>query len=767
MFFGELLKLFQKRMIQVLFFLVLAGNALLLYVNEYVNLSAMEPAADAYAMLQEELGKLEETEKQAYLEQELAVVNALDRIETETLLGSHNEQIWEGAKVSYEEALNIYAEGIYPKYTSALFTDRALLNEVLEEMEACCGYTEYVQEILDKALSSLQKLEDQDSYQFHNLAGMYYAFENVKQVQNSYGPSKGVKLVLETLSTDLWALLFLLMCCVMCISVEREKNLLILAKSTRNGRGMLGICKLMSLWSCCLLAMCLYLENVFIAAQIYGLGDLSRSIQSVSGYQGCTLRVSVGTFLLLVFFGKLLYYVMCVTVMYLLCACFRKTVWVYAAAIVMAGFFGLLYTGISNTSYLIILKLLSPLGLMRTEEVLGAYKNMKLGDLAINRMTASFALMAGVILISGVLSVVIFACMKERETKKTGVGVLKISGLPERMESHTGLLRHECYKVLISQHVLPALILSGAFMWLTFEPVRTDSTASENYYKSYMERVTGPEELIADTYWEELEQNYEELYAQAAVEEDRSLAYGIEDGLKVLQRVKTHAAYLKEHPGSWYLYDGAYRILTGDSDSMDRKELYAVLFLAAVCAFCYVGMYAADYQNDGIRLLKSTAYGRGKLTRVKFLIGVCIGLVVYALAWLPQLVFVIRAYGLSELAAPANSLEHLYWYKGWISIRMYLILLYAVRFAGVIILMLFAFAITTRFKSFIVSAFVLLGLTALPTGLAVLGVGYMRYVLLAPMLSGNDLLLNPLLLAVGAAQGCAILTYSVYQLSRG
>ena len=46
--------------------------------------------------------------------------------------------------------------------------------------------------------------------------------------------------------------------------------------------------------------------NLMMESQRYGLGDLSRAIQSVSGYLGCRYVLSVGQFILLLFVMKVI-----------------------------------------------------------------------------------------------------------------------------------------------------------------------------------------------------------------------------------------------------------------------------------------------------------------------------------------------------------------------------------------------------------------------------------------------------------------------------
>lgn len=766
MFWGEMKKLFGKRILQLLFLFALAANGVLGYISETANVDAVRADAAAYTALQRDIAALSDEEKAAYIEAGLADAELMQEIYTNEMFGADDEDYLKELypDLDYDEAVKRYYAGDYLKYTDNFFSEKALYTEVGQELELCMSYSAYVQSTLDKTLSALKKIDDHDSYQFQNMAGIYLAFDGVKDVQTCYGPVRGIRMALENGTTDLWAILFLVMCCVMIISVEREKNLLLLAKSTRNGRGRLGVYKLLVLYISCLLAMLLHVENLLLGAGMYGLGDLSRSIQSVMGYQGCTLRVSVGLFIALVYAGRLLFYLMCVSVFYLICAVFSRSVWVYAVTAGLAAGCALLYFGISNTSWLVSLKLLLPFGILRMNEVLGVYRNLRIGTMAVSRINASFMVLLVLMLICAAASVLIFAGTKEKESKKA-VPCWKISGkLRGISECHTGSMRHEAYKVFFSQHALIILLLAGGVIFLSFQPQTVPGDTEEIYYRDFVTAVCGPAEDVKDDYWKNMLERLDQAYAAAAAEENFQSISSLSAAQRALERVVSHAQYLGEKEGSWYLYDAAYLIITGGDSAAETTEQKNALFLIVLCVFCYTGMYAMDYQNDGIALLKSTRYGRGRLTKNKLLIGIGIGIVVYGMTWLPQLLYTFRTCQTAELLAPAYSMEHLSWLPKAVSIGGYLLLLGAVRLMGVFALMLLTCSVTTYFRSFIVSGCVALGISALPIALVLLGVHFMRYVLLTPVILGTVCFSGPAALAAGMVQCVAVICISMIRL---
>jgi hypothetical protein len=763
MLLGEIQKLFQKRLIMILFIAVLAGNGLLVYLNAQSG----AVSAGAYKALQKDLAGMGDDEKNAYLQEQLEINDALSDIENEAsnddlaqLLGVDSSFFY-SSELDYQEMRALYQSGTYPRYTYSLYGDRQLLKEVSEELEQCLGYGDYVQHTMEQALNRLKKTEAGSSYQYLNLGGIYLAFEKMQSVQTSYGPVRGVRMVTENNTTDLWVFFFLLMCGVCCISTEREKNLLLLPKSTRNGRQRLGVCKLVTLLLCAVISMALYLENLGIAAALYGFGDLGRSIQSVQGFNGCTLQVSVGVFLLLLGLGKLLFYMAFAAFIYLLTAFFNQSLWVYGTLALAAGGAGLLYFRISSTSPYLAVKLCSPLGLLQTSDIFGQYKNLDIFGRAINRLPVSLGLMSGILLICGLAGVFVFAKKKERGHEQLRIRIPFLKKAAEALEETVCMLRHELYKVFVTQHVLLILIAAVLWTWYSFSAQRVQMDVQEQYYKQMVELVQGPAADVDEDYWQELAAQYESLKSEALEEDDYQREVAIQEAINAVGVMETWAAYLSEKKDSWYVYVSPYQLLIGSDYSVVNRELYGALLLVCVCVLCFTGINSADYQNDGIRLLRSTKNGRRSLKVHKIAIGVGIGIAVWAMTWLPGCIDVLRYYGRAGMEAPAYSLQECYWLPGWISIGGSLWLLYAVRLLGVLVLMLFTYAVTMRQKSFILSCGVTLFLTLLPVGLALLGVSWMRYVLLTPVLLGNPLLQSPALFTAGLVQMAVIAVWSV------
>ena len=122
----------------------------------------------------------------------------------------------------------------------------------------------------------------------------------------------------------------------------------------------------------------------------------------------------------------------------------------------------------------------------------------------------------------------------------------------------------------------------------------------------------------------------------------------------------------------------------------------------------------------------------------KFVIGLIIITVIYALTYAPHFYNILHAYGMRQLSASAGSMEHL---AGWdMSILAYLILISVLRYLGLIASMLLIFFISAKARSFISSLLIETAVLIVPIVLYLLGIGAFRWFGLSPIVIGNTIL---------------------------
>jgi ABC-type transport system involved in multi-copper enzyme maturation permease subunit len=264
----------------------------------------------------------------------------------------------------------------------------------------------------------------------------------------------------------------------------------------------------------------------------------------------------------------------------------------------------------------------------------------------------------------------------------------------------------ECYKIFIGGKALLILLAFGAFVWFSYTPINEKfASADEIYYKQYMLKLEG--ELTPEK--EQFLIDEQAKFEQAQTDMQNELANGnmfaamkyqnILAPQTAFELVKSHAEYLKKSGGE-FVYDTGYKLLTGDKSAGNKDAILALTALAMlICTLTYV--YSIEYETGAAVLLHTSPRGRGAVFARKFVIGLIIVTVIYALTYAPYFYNVLHAYGTRLLSASAGSMEHLS--GADMSILAYLMMLSVIRFLGLILSMLLIFFISAKAKSFISS----------------------------------------------------------------
>ncbi len=747
MFGRECTKLFLKPLLLLMLVLTVVLNGVLLYVSEMEKTISSQSKPAGYKRLWEELKGYSVEEAYAYCLDQSELINIMDDIDIMERFGGFDQEPWLSLGLdekTYSELLLIYQTGSYLKYTSTLREEVMLYREVMGELDASMGYSQYISGILENTEGALKRAQEgmsslySSGYAIRNFEDILKAYGRMTDVKTDIGPSRGICLVLENRITDIFALFFIMLVVLMLVTTEREKNLLMLVKSTKEGRERLGVCKLLLLYLTCLLMMLLHMESLLVGGELYGLGALHRSIQSVYGYQGCVLKLNVGEFLAFNFLARFLFYCVCASAMYFVSCIFRRSIYVVSVIFSVIVLSVALYENISNTSNLLTLKHTSFMGLSRTEEILGAYGTIRVGNFPVDRLW--FSLLEALLLLGlfSALAVFAFSRTRERENRRLMLFSRVRRLLKIYPGSHTCSLLHESVKALLTSKALLILLIGAGAYLVSYKPVSADSDMVTIVYREMIGQVSGRADKIDPYYWEKLEDGYEQIYSEISGQEGQeNRLISIQYSLQAINALKEHGDYLAAKKGSWYLDSTGYELLTGGDERYTQSDLRTSFFVALVSSIVFVAVFGVDHQSNEVRLLRTTENGRGRRQLQVSGIGVVLSLAIWGVFWLPQLFEVYRLYGFHALSAPAYSMEHLAAVPSFISIGAYLVFMYLTRFLGILLIMGLCELVVSKLKSFVLSFGVAFGVTVVPVCFALLGISFCRYILLMPFILGR------------------------------
>ena len=522
-----------------------------------------QPPAGSYRAVGAELSGMGMEEKGVFLHDKLTEYESILRI------GYYYQQLAYGSLFmqSYrEENADLfdryeqeYLDQSYPLYTGSLNTDYALFTQLCDEYDTVAAYPEFLDSVQAKAnqlagISIFQK--DETGYDLKNIDLTAQVYAGLGETVIDYYPQKGLYTAISYAFTDLILLAGILVLALLLVRRERDSGLLSLVRSLPGGRLKTALAKL-GAFALSLLAVLalLYGVNLAYCGAAFGLGPLTRTIQSVPALMRCTMQITVGQYLFRFLLAKWAgAFVMGLWVM-LAALTARRAVAGWAAALVGPLVMFGIRAVIPATSRWNVLKYANLASLLQTNELLGNYRNLYWFGAPVGLPLVEWT---AAVLYGGALGLG-FCLTFTRARLLPAANRGFVFGLRHKTRA-TSVYKEEVRKLLLlngAAVVLAAFVGFGIYQGVTAESY---IGADEIYYAYYMKHVSGP--FTQESYdW--LEAQGEEfapmLEAQQKVaagelSSDALLAFtALQQKYSVYSRIVSRNvnSYLKEHPGAW------------------------------------------------------------------------------------------------------------------------------------------------------------------------------------------------------------------------
>ena len=658
---AELRKVWGNRVFPMLLAVLVAANLLLLWMG--TRPTANQPPAAAYHAVGADVAALgsDMAAKGDFLHGKLDEAESLLNLENYYRNLAYGNSVYlqhyrEENATLFNQYEQMYLDKSYTLYTDSLTMEYRLFAQLVNEYDTVAGYTDFLDSVQTKAnqLAGISIFQnDETGYDLKNIEVTAAVYAGLGETAIDYYPQKGLYTAISYAFTDLILLASMLVLALLLVRQERDSGLLSLVRSLPGGRLQTALAKL-GAFALSLLAVLalLYGVNLAYCAATFGLGPLTRTIQSVPALMRCTMQITVGQYLFRFLLAKWAgAFVMGLWVM-LAALVARRAAAGWAAA--LAGplvMFGI-RAAIPATSRLNVIKYANLASLLQTNELLGNYRNLYWfgSPIGLPLVEWTAAVVYGGALGFGFCWV--FARAQLLSAAKRGF----LLGLRHKTHA-TSIYKEEARKLLLLNGA--ALVLAAFAGFGIYQGVTAESYIGpdEIYYAYYMKHISGP--FTQESYdW--LEQQGEEF---APLLEGNSAASGVPyDVFSLRQKYIVYNQiinqninyYLKEHPGAWLVYESGYRELFGFAGDADVQD---TLLAGLACALCFSGLFSMERRGGMETILCTTPLGRKRTVRAKLLMSGVVAFVIAAGSCLPHLIQVLRDYGLPVLFAPAMSIS--------------------------------------------------------------------------------------------------------------
>ena len=201
------------------------------------------------------------------------------------------------------------------------------------------------------------------------------------------------------------------------------------------------------------IAVLLVGENIIFYGLTVGFGDVTRSIQSVYGYMESCLKINVWQYMVLSVVTKAMVMFAISTILIFVAVITKHVFAMYLAGGLVALVAALAYGLIPAYSTWSWAKYLNFVGILKTQNLYGAYLNLNIAGEPVSRTKLSLIILMVYIIIGTLAAVISFLKFNNMEYVKTGITLHKRKKVPGN------LMGHECYKIMIVNSGLIVFII--------------------------------------------------------------------------------------------------------------------------------------------------------------------------------------------------------------------------------------------------------------------------------------------------------------------
>lgn len=618
------------------------------------------------------------------------------------------------------EILNKYNESVYSKDNDKLIVDRFLVNKLWSQINYIDSYDSFLETIENQKddMLSVSIFNKKGTFSYNNIIKTAEDFKTLENTELKLDMEEGIISISNYYVGDIVVILIAFILCLIIFSYERETDILLLLKSTKKGRGTLIFSKICTLIiSITILTIAIYGSIILLSNKLYGFGDLSRSLQSISEFRGSNLIINIEGYLKAVMGTKILTSLIIGVIFALIFQISKNLIktYVVSAAFLVISFLAFKY--ISANSYINIFKNINIFTFLLTRNLLGEYTNVNIFTRPINLINIYkfFIILVVPILIS--INIILF--IKEKEIKKKIIEfkvVEKIKIYVSNLCIPTTLFFNEFNKIIFKNklYILFLIVLVFSYKSLNISE-EISYTTEQKAYKYYLTQVSGKldekkiqfiedEKYLFENTGEILEKLNEKLENKEISQKEYNNEF-----MKMNSKLQNYNKSFNDIYNQ-YLYVDNLKTEKGINGQIVDNEMIEKLFLneesslikgiliSVILIIFLSNMFPQEYESGAIHLIQCSR-NRSKIYLYKYLISFIGFLIFYVLVYGADYINIIKEYGTIYLNAPIQSVPLYEDFPGKLNILNFLILTNAIRFIGIFLMSLFLLNISILSKS--------------------------------------------------------------------
>ncbi len=659
-FLFEMKKLYKQKTVFWYALILLSVNLFLLWANNSVLEQGKILSSEK--ILTAQISTMSEDDKADFVAMQLEKYNAFFQIEEVLQMERYNMEEAAYLRESYKHAFEKYSEeysnGFELEYTDVLWQEVAFLTSINNEIKTVQAYNDFLSEIDEKAktLQSLSIFGGEGTYDYNNIVATQKAYSQMQNIQIIYSPQAGFLQATNFFATDILLGFFMVLVSFLLVKTEQDTGIIKLVRSTPQGKGKTAISKWLALAVFLFfMVLLMYASNFLFAQTVFGLGDLTRPIQSLPILMRSVLQINLWQYISLFLIAKWVGLFICGSLILLIVFMCKSMVKSWFFSVLSVLLFFIIYIAIPATSTHNFLKYANLISLLQTNEIIGSYRNIYgLNNSAISLVLVSllFALLFGGVCIG--LFYLSFQKMPILQSKKLVVNIKK-----HKIKAHS-IFYFEFKKLSIYSGAMPAFLVFLSIIALLCFTNDYHLTPEEFFYKQYMLEITGETGKERQEILNEQKEEFEHIYSAKTEEEKQELLHmDVTLNLKynAYQRVLSDIEALRYTGGEHLTYKTGYlHLFEIHGHHQDTIEIVLLSILGIV--FSISGFCAMEHKSGMIKILQSTPQGKNKTIHTKILLTLTFSILIALISYVPAFVRTLILYGFEGVMLPLSATSY-------------------------------------------------------------------------------------------------------------
>lgn len=561
--------------------------------------------------------------------------------------GMSNDEI--GAYISENIEKSLNDEGVYS--VGFILSESDRYNEIQ-------GYSDYLDNIDERCRSivGFSLFGSKDSFSYKNALKTRDAYRKVRTRELPFAVSEGCKLVLVNETTDILLIFVMFAAAVFIFTKDREIGINGLLYSCPKGRTSLCRKKLAVLFCFSIVINLLFfLMNLVIGMITYGIGDLSRPLQSVEGFMECSFNINLLQYSAALLLYKILGCFIWGCLFSFICIISTASLSIYGLSALIAAAEIYLSQKFAYNSDKGLLHDINLVTFIKPESVFSSYRNLNISGNPVYIGIGVPAAAAVLIIVLVTLSLMLYSWLGCREYRHIGT----ILGNRASHTVHSRMF-YTLKKSLVLQKnmyvILVWLVMVVIFHTSFTKPAEIVDLHYKNYTTDNKGKVTDEvDKTIRNDgiYFDDVRQK---LSSPKLSDDERRFLQNEQFRMEAYITFTERCEAIRNTNGAELFYDTGYKRAFGIDKTKDH--LIITFLVMILCVLFISPLISFDNSLNMTSVIFSTASGKYSYLKHSIIVTVTLSVFASIAVMFPYFFNILSKYGTQGISLPVQSLEH-------------------------------------------------------------------------------------------------------------